>query len=210
MIRKPLIKNSIMKIHDNRFNGVLSVRYKRKKLRASAKVLTPARLTGVQEMILWPTAYVTLGFSVLLGATWPLQHYEVLPFYEALGKSPLMLAGGILSTSYLWVCEITGGYNASRLVFGRRVRITVSETHVSIGRKHKIPRQHRIAFVPERLDGISPIYANSARVIVVVDDAITIPLVEVFDPRSAMNLAGALNAVVSEFGTTPPGQTVGR
>lgn len=137
----------------------------------TTRFIGPLSLTVAQEAVYYPTLTIIAGSALFGVGTCALEHFG-LRFYQSLGENGLVFAMGVVGATGVWVTEVFMGNDILRFVAGKKIRVTITETTLSIGglMPVSVSREHKLSFAVEALGGVSPIYAGSARLILQIDD----------------------------------------
>lgn len=172
-----------------------------RKIKIACVLLTPFRLTLIQECIHRPLCAswrFCLGLYVIhwiLVACRVIDVFQITPFSQATFLSVMM---GLLA---VWLIERYSRFGISRSLFGRSIEITITPEKVRIGGwlfGKRYPRAYRAAFALIPFDTAkSPIYQSSRLFCLVIGDVRRIAIAEVFDIKLAGMLVNNANVALT-------------
>ena len=163
------------RVHDSRLHYWPRVTKGRNELLLSCKVMTPVRLRVVESCVYSPTAFLWKAMVFLLVVDGLMLHFRGMGILRLHGHERIVLYRIMLLPLILWYFETFSRRWLTRIIFGRRLRIRVSEKWIEIGglwRKHTFARNKPLMFgLHEYSKSDDTVYENSRILCIVIADS---------------------------------------
>lgn len=191
------------RVTDERFARWPKVFQRGDEMRIKFRVLTPLRLSVVNELIIAP---LTTVWRVAAGAfivVILLRIFEWANLFPFLPVSAEVLTAALVVPLFIWAVERFLGYPLCRMLVGRNITVKVTLNSVRIRNGlfsfgQQFSRAQRIIFVHENLEYTTqlPIYTRSQYWCIVVGDIRKERLLEVYNTQQVAAFVTNLNVAL--------------